>query len=99
MENTPRIHCHPIFRATSALERGELRSKEKRKKSVHFNTVVEKKELILRTIISVNQLSIHGAAADLRKKKKNTKIQRLQGNFAANEDVESMEIPHRTSYC
>ena len=28
---------HPIFRATSALERGELRSKAKGKKSIHFN--------------------------------------------------------------
>ena len=28
---------HPIFRASSALERGELRSKAKGKKSIHFN--------------------------------------------------------------
>ena len=30
---------HPIFRASSALERGALRSKEKGKKSIHFNGV------------------------------------------------------------
>ena len=33
---------HPIFRATSALERGELRSKEKGKQSIHFQRVVKK---------------------------------------------------------
>ena len=58
---------HPIFRATSALERGELRSKEDGKKSVHFNGSEETIKLSLRTIISVNQLSIYGAVADLFK--------------------------------
>ena len=56
---------HPVFRATSALERGELRSKEKGKKSVHFNGSDETVQLILRKVISVNQLSIYGAVADL----------------------------------
>ena len=56
---------HPIFRATSALERGELRSKEKGKKSIHVDGSEEIIELILRTIVSVNQLSIYGAVADL----------------------------------
>ena len=49
---------HLVFRATSALERGELRSKVKGKKSIHFNGSEETIELILRTIISVNQLSV-----------------------------------------
>ena len=44
---------HPVFCATSALERGELRSKEKGKKSIHFNGSEENIELILCTIISV----------------------------------------------
>ena len=56
---------HPIFRATSARERAELRSKEKGNKSIHFNGSEENIELILRTIVSVNQLSIYGAVADL----------------------------------
>ena len=55
---------HPIFRATSALERGEIR-KRKEKKSIHFDGSGETIELILRTIISLNQLSIYGAIADL----------------------------------
>ena len=58
---------HPIFRATSALERGELRSKEKGKKSINFNGGEENIGLILRTIISVHQLSIYGAVADMYK--------------------------------
>ena len=60
-----RLMLNPTFRATSALERGELRSKAKGKKSIHFRGSEENIELILRTIISVNQLSIHGAVADL----------------------------------
>ena len=34
---------------------------------MHFNGSEETVELILRTVISVNQLSIYGAAADLCK--------------------------------
>ena len=59
---------HPIFRATSALGRGELRSKGKGKKSIHFNSSEANIELTLRTVISVNQLSSNGAMADLCKK-------------------------------
>ena len=54
---------HPTFRATSALGR----SKGKGKKSIHFNGSEENIELILRTIISANQLSVYGAAAELCK--------------------------------
>ena len=46
-------------------ERRELRSKEGGKKSIHFNGSRENIELLLRTVISANQLSIHGAVADL----------------------------------
>ena len=58
---------HPVFRATSALERRELRTKEKGKKSIHLKGSEETVELILCTFISVNQLSICGAVADLCK--------------------------------
>ena len=54
---------HPIFRASSALERGELRSKGGGKKSIHFNGSHENIELLLRTVISANQLSVSGAVA------------------------------------
>ena len=55
----------PIFRASSAFERGELRSKGGGKKSIHFNGSHENIELLLRTVISANQLSVYGAIADL----------------------------------
>ena len=56
---------HPIFRASSAFEKGELRNKEGEKKSIHFKGTNENIELRLRTVISANQLSIYGAIADL----------------------------------
>ena len=82
---------HPIFRVTSAVERGELRSKEKGKKSIHFNGSEENIDLILRTDISVNQLSIDGAVADLCEEL--SKASEVAGKLATNEDLESMEIP------
>ena len=56
---------HPIFRATNGLERGELKSKGKGMKAIHFNGSEETVELILRTVTSVNQPSVYGAVADL----------------------------------
>ena len=81
----------PTSRATSALERGELRNKETGKKSVHFNCSEENIELILRTVISANQLSIYGAAADLCKEL--SKDSRASGKPDAHEYLESVEIP------
>ena len=81
---------HPVFRATSVVERGELRSTEKGKKSIHFNGSEETIELILfHTITSVNRLSIYGAVEDLCKELS----KEFAGKFAANEDLELMEIP------
>ena len=56
---------HPLFRASSAFERGELRSKGGGKRSMHFNGSHENIELLPRTVISANKLSINGAIADL----------------------------------
>ena len=82
---------HIVFRATSALERGELKSKGKGKKSIHFNGSDYTSELILRTIVSGNQLSVYGAVADLcRELARNS---RGTGKPAANENLESMVIP------
>ena len=55
----------PIFRASRAFERGELRSKRGGKKSTHFNGGDETIELLLRAVTSANQLSIYGAVGDL----------------------------------
>ena len=56
---------HPIFRCTNALERGELRSKAGGKTSIHFNGSTQNIELLLQMVISFNQLSLYGAAADM----------------------------------
>ena len=80
---------NPTFRASSALERGELKSKEMR--SIQFNGSDETIELILRTVISINQLTIYGAVADpfgeLARDSKGT------WRPGAPEDLESMVIP------
>ena len=82
---------HPMFRASSPLERGELRSKEGSKKTIHFNGCEQNVELILRTIISANQLSVHGALTDLcRELSKDTMASE---KLVAHDPLETMEIP------
>ena len=56
---------HPVFRATSPLSRGTLKSKGAGKLSIHFCADGDTIETVFRTIISVNQLSINGAVSDL----------------------------------
>ena len=90
MESISREY-HPICRASSAFESGEWRSKGHGKKAVHFNGGDENIELLLRTVISANQLSIYGAVADL--------CHELFEAFGASEKpeapdhLETMEIP------
>ena len=55
---------HPVFRSTSPLSRGVLKSKGGGKLSTHFCADEETIETVFRTIISVNQLSIYGAVAE-----------------------------------
>ena len=54
---------HPIFRATTPLSRGQLKSKGKGKVSIHFTADQDTVETIYRIILSVNQLSVYGAVA------------------------------------
>ena len=56
---------HPVFRVTSPLSRGTLKSKGGGKLSVHFCADGDTIETVLRTIISLNQRSIYGAVSDL----------------------------------
>ena len=56
----------PVFRTTSPLSRGTLLSKGGVKKvSIHYCPDGDSIETVFRTIISVNQLSIHGAVPDV----------------------------------
>ena len=56
---------YPIFRATSPLSRGGLKSKGGGKLSIHYCADHETIETVFRTIVSVNQLSLYGAVAEM----------------------------------
>ena len=56
---------HPVFRATSPLSRGTLKSKGGGQLSIHFCADGGTIETVFRTILSVNQLSIYGAVSYL----------------------------------
>ena len=55
----------PIFRATSPLSRGQLKSKGHGKLSIHYGADQETSETIFRIIVSANQLSLYGAVAEM----------------------------------
>ena len=56
---------HPIFRCTSALERGHWKNKEGGRTTIQFTASDDNVQLILKMVITVNQLSLYGAEADL----------------------------------
>ena len=56
---------HPVFRSTSPLSRGVLKSKGGGKLSIHFCADGDTIETVFHTIISVNQVSIYGAVSDV----------------------------------
>ena len=56
---------HPVFRATSPLSQGTIKSKGGGKLSIHFCADLETIKTVFRTIISVNQLSLYGAVAEM----------------------------------
>ena len=56
---------HPVFRATSPLSRGVLKSKGHGKSSIHYCADQETVKTVFRTITSVNQLSLYGGIAEM----------------------------------
>ena len=56
---------HPVFRATSPLSRSQLKSKGVGKLSIHCCADLDTIKTVFRTIISVDQLSLHGAVAEM----------------------------------
>ena len=52
-----------IFRSTTPLSRGKLKSKGRGKVSIHFTADQDTVDTIYRIILSVNQLSVYGAVA------------------------------------
>ena len=57
---------HPVFRATSPLSRGQLKSKGGGKLSIHYCADQDTLTTVFQKITSVNQLSLHGAVAEMR---------------------------------
>ena len=55
----------PIFRATTPLSRGQLKSKGNGKLPIRFAADQETIETIFRTIVFANQLSLYGAVAEM----------------------------------
>ena len=56
---------HQIFRSTSPLTREVLKSKGGGKLSIHYSADLGTIETVFRTIISVHQLSLYGAVAEM----------------------------------
>ena len=56
---------HPVFRATSPLSRGVLKSKGGGKLSIHYSADQETIKTVFRTITFVNQLSLYWAVAEM----------------------------------
>ena len=55
----------PIFRATSPLSRGQIKSRGGGKLSIHCCADLDTIKTVFRTIISVNQLSLYGTVAEM----------------------------------
>ena len=55
----------PIFRTTTPLSRGQLKSKVRGKLSVHFTADQDTVETIFRIIVFANQFSLCGAVANM----------------------------------
>ena len=55
----------PIFRATTPLSRGNLKSKGHGKLSIHFAADHPTTETVFRIIVFANQLSLYGAVANM----------------------------------
>ena len=54
-----------IFRATTPLSRGKLKSKGHGKRSIHFTADYPTIKTVFRIIVSANQLSLYGAVANM----------------------------------
>ena len=58
---------HPILSCTSALGRGQLRSKDGDRTTIHFTASDDNVQMLLKMVTPVNQLSLYGAVPDLIK--------------------------------
>ena len=77
---------HPVFRATSPLSRGTLKSRGGGKLSIHFCTDGDTIETVFRTNFSVNQLRKYGAVSDLCEKYKACHVRTVRPVLAGQSD-------------
>ena len=84
----------PIFRATSPLSRGKLRSKGHVKLSIHYAADLETIETILRIIVSANQLSLYGAIAEICEEYENPFMKERGDPLSWGN-----QVPHSCSVC
>ena len=91
---------HPVFRATSPLSRGQLKSKGGGKLSIHFCADQETITTVFRTLTSVNQLSLYGAVAEMCEEYESYHDRTLQpvvggqssSSFVCNQDKRVFEL-------
>ena len=83
---------HQVFRATSPLSRGTLKSKGGGKISMHFCADGGTIETVFRTIISVNQLSIYGAVSDLCEEYKACQVRTERPVLAEQSDCSRQQV-------
>ena len=90
---------HPVFRGTRALERGTLKSKGGVKLSFHFCGDTDTVEVVLRTVVSVNQHSVYGAVADMCDElaSKVSDCSESTGRFVPEDKSETMLAPTELS--
>ena len=90
---------HPVFRGSSAFERGVLKSKGKGQLSIHFHDRDETVEVILRKVISVNRLSVYGAVAQMCEELpwEMSKSSKSTGKPVAPDNLETVEMPPAVS--
>ena len=77
---------HPVFRATSPLSRGTLKSRGGGKFSIHYCADQATIETVFRTIISFNHLSIYGAVSDLCEEYKSCHVRTERPELAGQSD-------------
>ena len=87
---------HPVFRATSPLSRGQLKSKGGGKLSIHYCAILGTIKTVFRTVISVNQLSIYEAVSDLCEEHETFQdrmVQPVVGGQSSSSSVIKTEVP------
>ena len=90
---------HPVFRSTSPLSRGLLKSRGGGKLSIHFCADGDTVETVFRTIISVNQLIIYGAVSDLCDEYRACQARTGRPVLAGQHLHLRLKFPHKKIYC